>query len=573
MQHRRCHPGTRYEEQSRRIFRFQDGRKRPGRQCGQNSAACTIGLLTQQSEHLSPYNLKTTEKDISMIRRSSFSPVFILTALLVQGDAFADAGNPLYLLTELPGASDYAGEWAWWDGSGGAAYDINNKGQIVGSAPLRVKQNGCSLPAIYQDGRLTAVVDYDVLERPPKPKPSEHIISWQYSRCPYVLVSSINDLGQVAGAAAKVEFHYSYDPDEDILYTIYEAYSHAFIFQDGMPTDLGSLSGRHSWSAAINSGGQVGGSAEIKVHDAFGYDYYYERAFLHGGGAMTSLGLPATANVDGRSSVTGLNDHAQMTGYWSNANSPSRGFLYQDGAMIDLGTLGGASARPYGINNNGQIVGRSTNEDDVDRAFLYQNGNMVDLGTFGGSTSIAFDINSHGDIVGFSDIFPSISWGRVSIYSLGFLYKDGAMIDLNSLIAPSSSWIIIEGKAINDFGQVVALGIRGRKDRLVLLTPIDQALKVDAPHGGEVWNTEDTVQIKWSTKGVVAKFVSIHLSLDGGITWKKLKGKGRNTGVFDWKIPKSYATSQGLIKICTFKSPKMHPKSLCKISDAEFSIQ
>jgi uncharacterized membrane protein len=35
----------------------------------------------------------------------------------------------------------------------------------------------------------------------------------------------------------------------------------------------------------------------------------------------------------------------------------SRAFLYSNGAMVDLGTLGGAVSAALAINNNGQITG------------------------------------------------------------------------------------------------------------------------------------------------------------------------------------------------------------------------
>ena len=47
---------------------------------------------------------------------------------------------------------------------------------------------------------------------------------------------------------------------------------------------------------------------------------------------------------------------------------------------------------PLSINNNGQVVG----ENGSNRAFLFSNGTMTDLGTLGGSQSVAYGINDSG---------------------------------------------------------------------------------------------------------------------------------------------------------------------------------
>ncbi len=55
-------------------------------------------------------------------------------------------------------------------------------------------------------------------------------------------------------------------------------------------------------------------------------------------------------------------------------------------AMTDLGTLGGSDSYAYGINDSGQIVGGSYTSSGDYHAFLYANGAMADLGTLGGDS-------------------------------------------------------------------------------------------------------------------------------------------------------------------------------------------
>ena len=57
--------------------------------------------------------------------------------------------------------------------------------------------------------------------------------------------------------------------------------------------------------------------------------------------------------------------------------------------VIDLGTLGGSSSNAYGLNNAGWTVGESVDGSGNWHAFRYANGAMEDLGTLGGTISQA----------------------------------------------------------------------------------------------------------------------------------------------------------------------------------------
>lgn len=69
-----------------------------------------------------------------------------------------------------------------------------------------------------------------------------------------------------------------------------------------------------------------------------------------------------------------------------------RAFVWQNGKITDLGTLGGTKSIATGINNLGQIVGYSSINSGQNHAFLWQNGKMTDLGTLGGEWSEAYSI-------------------------------------------------------------------------------------------------------------------------------------------------------------------------------------
>jgi probable HAF family extracellular repeat protein len=188
----------------------------------------------------------------------------------------------------------------------------------------------------------------------------------------------------------------------------------------------------------INSRGQVTG---------FGGFAGGRHAFLYSRGSIVhDLG---TLSGGCCSYGFGINDKGQVTGYsslTSDSFGPQHAFLYSDGAMQDLGTLGGSNSSGEAINRKGQVVGSSTLPgDQFLHAFIYSDGTMRDLGTLPGHVaSAAYDINNKGQVVG--DSVPA----GISFIPRAFLYSDGTMRDLGTLGGSSS-----QAKGINDRGQVV----------------------------------------------------------------------------------------------------------------------
>jgi probable HAF family extracellular repeat protein len=84
-----------------------------------------------------------------------------------------------------------------------------------------------------------------------------------------------------------------------------------------------------------------------------------------------------------------------VVGWANTASGAERAFLWQNGEMRNLGTLGGKGSIATGISPLGHVVGFSNTSSGASHGFLWQNGVMSDLGP--GAPS---DINRAGWIVG-----------------------------------------------------------------------------------------------------------------------------------------------------------------------------
>jgi probable HAF family extracellular repeat protein len=223
--------------------------------------------------------------------------------------------------------------------------------------------------------------------------------------------------------------------------------AHAFLYKDGVMTDLRTLGGPSSSARGINDSGQIVGYSDTDPDTWYGPQH----AFLYEDGVMKDLGT-----LGGTSSAAyGINNSGQVVGWSDNSSGESHAFLYEDGVMKDLGTLdGGSRSSASAINNSDeiQIAGAGTyNSIGQTYAFLYDSANgMKGLGTLGGSNSWANGINTSGRVVG-AGTYDSDG------HYHAFLYKDGKMNDLGTLASKENqmSW----ANDINDFDQVV-----GRSD-------------------------------------------------------------------------------------------------------------
>lgn len=274
---------------------------------------------------------------------------------------------------------------------------------------------------------------------------------------------------------------------------------HAFLYKDRNMLSL-SISGIKASANGIN------GSEQVVGQTGDGHPFLYDH-----GNVTIFPGLIS----GGYGAALGINTAGQVVGY-ANTSSTRYAVLFSPGkAPVNLNVWGGRTSVAYGINDAGQVVGEAATPDlGAFRAFRYDdNGTMTDLGTLGGRNSAAYAINNAGQVVGASEFLPGNTTTHAVLYNPGekpkelvgpsglassvakginkfghvvgwfniagyqrraFIYKNGTMQDLNSLMdSTGSGWTLSQATAINDKGQIVGHAIyKNGKSHGFLLTPL-----------------------------------------------------------------------------------------------------
>jgi len=241
--------------------------------------------------------------------------------------------------------------------SAGAA--INDSGTVAGYADL---SSGIAHAALFHGGTVT---DLGSLSGPTGSSGA----------------TAINDLGQVAGSTT---------------YPGSGGGQEAFVETNGVMTGLGILpGGTGSAATGINASGEVIGVGDNAASD--------ERAFVYSNGVKTDLGT-----LGGPNAVAGaINDNGLIVGYSQTASDADHVFSYSNGTMTDLGAYN-IDTVPEAINDSGVFVGQTygvnSNGTPFTDAFIYTGGKFEDLNTLipAGSGYVltnATGINNSGQIV------------------------------------------------------------------------------------------------------------------------------------------------------------------------------
>jgi probable HAF family extracellular repeat protein len=181
--------------------------------------------------------------------------------------------------------------------------------------------------------------------------------------------------------------------------------------------ELGTLGGTNSsinWNG-INDPGEAVGMSETSVPDPNGEDvcgfgtHLTCSPFLWRNGTM--FALPTVGGINGQASA--INNSGQVAGYAENGVADPtcpQGFvnfmvdlpvMWDKGMAMPLPTIiGDTDGVAFGINNQGQAVGYSGTCISATHPVLWENNTVTNLPALGDPGGIAYAINSHNQIVG-----------------------------------------------------------------------------------------------------------------------------------------------------------------------------
>jgi probable HAF family extracellular repeat protein len=277
-------------------------------------------------------------------------------------------------------------------------------------------------------------------------------------------------------------------------------------WQKGKVIEIGTFGGSFGQASAVNDNGFVVGAAENTIADPFALADFFGIAGtteLHAFGWTRDRGIFDLGSLGGPGSVPlSVNQRRQVAGtsFTSSMPGPPFGipplepFLWHDGVMISLGTLGGNFGVAAKVTNQGQVVGYSDLEgDSTQHGFSWRAGVLTDVGTLGGDFSTANWVNESGEVVGYASnaggFVKAFRWKEGKIRDLGavdsdlcsaawstneagqivgnsapdcnfrtqeraFLWERGQVFDLNAFVPTDSDLYLFEADFINDRGDI-----------------------------------------------------------------------------------------------------------------------
>lgn len=161
-----------------------------------------------------------------------------------------------------------------------------------------------------------------------------------------------------------------------------------------------------------------------------------------------------------------INNNKWAVGYvLDNSSTGYVAFVWKGtGNITILPDLNGNYNNAVAINDQNLIVGFVKDPSvNKPRAAYWENDTLNIIGMPTGVTwSVATDVNSSNEIVGHY---------QSAVSNIGFIFKDGMRMDLDSLLPTNSGWTILEPLDINDNGAILAYGKKDGAANYCLLIP------------------------------------------------------------------------------------------------------
>jgi probable HAF family extracellular repeat protein len=213
------------------------------------------------------------------------------------------------------------------------------------------------------------------------------------------------------------------------------------------------LAGKRASLVAVNAKGAIAATVQTVTPEAGKVPTFH--AALLADGALKDLGT-----VGGQSSAAyGISANSSVVGVSQTSKEDTHGFVYSGGKMTDLGTLGGANSAAYGVNSAGMVVGVSETANGEGHAFVYSGTTLTDL-NLGQTRSDARGVSEAGVIAG--------NWQTASGDGVPFVRVNGMVTELVATDASGKKWMSARVEAISPGGVIVGWGRPGTSDGALL---------------------------------------------------------------------------------------------------------
>ena len=436
---------------------------------------CLIPILSAQVMY--------TARPLTLTSNATYSAV---TALNNEGQAagWSDIGPSDNIRHPFLYSGGTMIDLGTFGGSAGGANGLNNLGYVVGYATYANKEQHAFL---YTGGGLLDLTPDDTVNG----------IIYLGS------ANGINDSGQVVGVIQNTN---SSNPLARL--------GHAFLYSGNTLTVLGaSDTTRNTQALGIDASGEIFGTAVNYSGPSGAYGWFYSN------GTFTNMFSPCNNNC---SSVNAMNDSGQVVGGVGGGNPYA--FLYsgRTNTMTNL-SVGGNGGTATAISDNGQAVGYLLNNPLFEEiGFVYSGGSYAYLHAFatapnGSNWNEPYAINMAGQVGGRA-LGADGNWHA-------FVYSNGTMTELDTLVNPSLGVNFQKVSHINDPGQLIATST-GYVD--YLLTPV---LSIASAHAGNFAPSQQHATYTLTVTNAAAApatsgTVAVTENVPSGLTLVSMSGTG-----------------------------------------------
>ena len=246
--------------------------------------------------------------------------------------------------------------------------------------------------------------------------------------------------------------------------------------------ELGTLGGTYSQSFYVTNWGMVGGEASLangNWHAILWQGPFKKDLGTLGGLNSSVFGSPnAFGQVVGQAETSDSDPNGEdFCGFYGSgapwSGTTCRGFLWQDGLMAPLPTLGGYNSAAFAINNRGEVAGsaETATTDSTcppydptkgqyqvlqDKPVIWEKGHIKELPTYGSDPDgFVIAINDHGQAAGASGLCSTFNVvnGLYLAPVHALLWDHGKVINLGSLGGNLAN----QAHNMNNRGQVVGV--------------------------------------------------------------------------------------------------------------------